>query len=84
MRYLLATLAILAVTGCASSPHKPMPDDPYYAPVLPESAHSQSCQPGLFQDAYADNLYSDIKARRWGHYYGTLQEQHDSQQDGYN
>ena len=67
MRYLLATLAILAVTGCASSPHKPMPDDPYYAPVLPEERAQPVVPTGsLFQDAYADNLYSDIKARRLG------------------
>ncbi|WP_286844286.1 flagellar basal body L-ring protein FlgH, partial [Idiomarina sp. UBA4206] len=77
MRFLLFTLTALVMAGCAQTPHKPMPNDPYYAPVLPEERAQPVVPTGsLFQDAYADNLYSDIKARRLGDIITvTLQEQ---------
>jgi len=63
---LTAALALL-LAGCNSTPHQPMPDDPFYAPVLPEDRNEPVVPNGsLFQAQYADELYSDIKARRLG------------------
>ena len=65
-RLALLTLSLL-LTACASSPHQPMPDDPFYAPVQPEQRVEPVIADGsLFQTRYADELYSDIKARRLG------------------
>ena len=77
MRFLLFSLTAIILAGCAQTPHKPMPNDPYYAPVLPEERAQPVVPTGsLFQDAYADNMYSDIKARRLGDIITvTLQEQ---------
>ena len=67
MRRLLAVLAATVLTGCASNGQNPMPDDPMYAPVLPEERAQPVVPNGsLFQAQYADSLYSDIKARRLG------------------
>lgn len=67
MRVLLVVSGLLLLAGCASTAHNPMPDDPYYAPVLPEE-RAQTVVPNgsLFEARYADSLYSDIKARRLG------------------
>lgn len=44
-----------------------MPNDPYYAPVLPEERAEPVVPTGsLYQAQYSDNMYSDIKARRLG------------------
>jgi len=64
---LLTALSVMALAGCASNGHRPMPDDPFYAPVLPEERNTRVVPNGsLFEEAYADALYSDIKARRLG------------------
>ncbi|MEX1222012.1 MAG: flagellar basal body L-ring protein FlgH [Idiomarina sp.] len=58
---------VLVLVGCATPGHRPMPDDPFYAPVLPEDRNEPIVPNGsLFQAQYADELYSDIKARRLG------------------
>lgn len=58
---------VLVLAGCATPGHQPMPDDPFYAPVLPEDRNEPIVPNGsLFQAQYADALYSDIKARRLG------------------
>ncbi|RUO79836.1 flagellar basal body L-ring protein FlgH [Idiomarina tyrosinivorans] len=60
-------LAVLTLAGCASRPYQPMPDDPYYAPVVPEERPMPIRPTGsIYSDQYSDNLYSDIKARRVG------------------
>ncbi|AVJ55353.1 flagellar basal body L-ring protein FlgH [Idiomarina sp. OT37-5b] len=67
MRIAALILASLVMAGCASNQPKPMPDDPMYAPVLPEERAQPVVPNGsLFQAQYADSLYSDIKARRLG------------------
>jgi len=67
MRILTLMLLGLLVSGCASNQSRPMPDDPMYAPVLPEERAQPVVPNGsLFQEQYADSLYSDIKARRLG------------------
>lgn len=77
MRKLFFCLTAIILAGCAQTPYQPMPNDPYYAPVLPEERAQPIVPTGsLFQDAYADNLFSDIKARRLGDIITvTLQEQ---------
>lgn len=67
MRKLLVALAVTVLAGCASNGQNPMPDDPYYAPVLPEERAQPVVPNGsLFQAEYADSLYSDITAQRLG------------------
>ena len=67
MRILTLLAASLVLAGCASTQPRPMPDDPMYAPVLPEERAQPVVPDGsLFQAQYADSLYSDIKARRLG------------------
>lgn len=65
---LVPVLALFTLSACMStSTHKPMPDDPFYAPVLPEERNQPVVPNGsLFDATYADELYSDIKARRLG------------------
>lgn len=63
----LFLLGLITLAGCSASTQKPIPDDPYYAPVLPEMKPNEVIRSGsLFQDSYAQNLYSDIKAHRVG------------------
>ena len=67
MRTLLTAFAVAVLSGCASNGQNPMPDDPYYAPVLPEERAQPVVPNGsLFQAEYADSLYSDITAQRLG------------------
>ncbi|WP_375057606.1 flagellar basal body L-ring protein FlgH [Zobellella sp. DQSA1] len=67
MRFVLAPMVTLLLVGCATTPYTPKPDDPAYAPVIP-SAQQAMMEPNgaIFQDYYANNLYSDIKAHRVG------------------
>ncbi|MBD1390832.1 flagellar basal body L-ring protein FlgH [Neiella sp. HB171785] len=63
----LLLISVVALAGCGATTQKPIPDDPYYAPVLPEMQPNPVIRSGsLFQDGYAQNLYSDIKAHRVG------------------
>ena len=67
MRTTIIVSGLVLLAGCASTAPRPMPDDPYYAPVLPEQRADKVVANGsLFQPQYADSLYSDIKARRLG------------------
>ncbi|GAA5213881.1 flagellar basal body L-ring protein FlgH [Corallincola platygyrae] len=62
----LLPLVLLGLTGCGSV-YQVQPDDPYYAPLIPEMPEAQMVLTGsMFQDVTAQNLYSDIKARRIG------------------
>ncbi|SEK50002.1 flagellar L-ring protein precursor FlgH [Colwellia chukchiensis] len=66
----LTTLAILSVlfTGCASIEQaKTLPDDPDFAPILPEAEDQPIVPTGsLFKVNYVNNIYSDSKAHRVG------------------
>ncbi|WP_394128810.1 flagellar basal body L-ring protein FlgH [Shewanella maritima] len=65
-KYLLAILSILLV-GCGSTQQKPIPDDPFYAPVYPEAPSNQMELTGsIFMDSQAASLYSDIRAHKVG------------------
>lgn len=68
LQYWGLALLALGLTACASNnAGQPMPNDPFYAPVLPEDRREPVVPTGsLFQAQYADELYSDIKARRLG------------------
>lgn len=62
---LLMTITLLA--GCTSLPNGTVKDDPEFMPVEPvEADHDVASTGSLFQDSYANNLYSDIKAHRIG------------------
>ncbi|BAJ01388.1 flagellar basal body L-ring protein FlgH [Shewanella violacea] len=56
------------LSGCNStSAHKPIPDDPYYAPVYPEAPATKIVATGsMYQASQASSLYSDIKALKVG------------------
>lgn len=67
MRLFWMSLALLSLAACSSNQPAPMPDDPFYAPVLPEERAQPVVPTGsLYEAKYSDNLYSDIKARRLG------------------
>lgn len=52
--------------GCLA-PGEKVKNDPFFAPVEPIEADRDIVESGsLFQDSYANNLYSDIKAHRVG------------------
>lgn len=58
---------LLALTGCTSLPNEQVKNDPEYMPVEPLEADVDVVTTGsMFQDNYANNLYSDIKAHRVG------------------
>ena len=62
---LLISLTLLA--GCTSLPNEYVKDDPEFIPVEPvEPDYNVASTGSLFQDSYANNLYSDIKAHRIG------------------
>ncbi|MCG6199774.1 flagellar basal body L-ring protein FlgH [Psychromonas antarctica] len=62
---LLVSLALLA--GCTSLPNERVKDDPEFVPVEPVEADYDVATTGsMYQDSYANNLYSDIKAHRIG------------------
>jgi flagellar L-ring protein precursor FlgH len=54
--------------GCQSTnEYEPAPNDPFYAPILPEIPRQKVAQDGsIFQSDMANSLYSDVKARRVG------------------
>lgn len=63
---LLATW--MTLTGCASVEQaKILPDDPEFAPILPEMEEEPVVPTGsLFRTNYVNNIYSDSKAHRVG------------------
>lgn len=66
MRTLIVTAIALLLTACVS-PKQVQPDDPFYAPVIPEMPHESKASNGsLFQDMQARDIYSDSKARQVG------------------
>ena len=69
MRTALALVFMTAAaltSGCASM-MDPVPDDPKFAPALPEDTVADIVPDGsIFGIARPDNLYTDIKAHRVG------------------
>ncbi|MCW3173585.1 flagellar basal body L-ring protein FlgH [Shewanella subflava] len=63
----LALAAMLLLVGCSSTQKKPIPDDPFYAPVYPEEPRTQTVATGsIYLDSQASSLYSDIRAHKVG------------------
>lgn len=66
----LLTISIVALlaSGCASTDQaKTLPDDPDFAPILPEMEDEPLVPTGsLFKLNYVNNIYSDSKAHRVG------------------
>lgn len=65
---LICIMTSIFLVGCASNfVDQAVPDDPDFAPVLPEDDAVEVIATGsLFNTNYANNLYSDIKAHRVG------------------
>jgi flagellar L-ring protein FlgH len=61
-------LMLLALSGCASlEQSKVLPNDPEFAPILPEEEEQAVVPTGsLFNANYANNIYSDAKAHKVG------------------
>jgi len=68
MYKLFMVLIAIFLAGCASTlSEQTVPDDPDFAPVLPEEDAVEVIPTGsLFNTHYANNLYSDIKAHQVG------------------
>ncbi|MGL4447779.1 MAG: flagellar basal body L-ring protein FlgH [Shewanella sp.] len=66
-RCLLLGLVVLGLTGCASSQQKPIPDDPFYAPVYPDTPVTRTAPTGsIYLDSQATSLYTDLRAHKVG------------------
>lgn len=67
MKNTLLVCTLISLVGCTSLPNGTVKNDPEYSPVEPVEADLNVVPTGsLFQDSYANNLYSDIKAHRIG------------------
>lgn len=63
----LLLLFPLVLAGCTSLPNSPKPDDPEFAPILPEE-EVENVEPtgSIFNQGQVNSIYSDIKAHRVG------------------
>lgn len=60
-------LLALFISGCASHQQKPIPDDPFYAPVYPDSPATRIAPTGsIYLDSQATSLYTDLRAHKVG------------------
>ncbi len=69
MRTLMALVMVMGLGACATMPDyaKAKPDDPDFAPVIPDMPREEIIPNGsLFHADVANSLYSDVKARRVG------------------
>jgi len=64
---ILFLLLPLVLAGCTSTPNTPKPDDPDFAPIMPEDDISNVQPTGsIFNQGQVNSIYSDIKAHRVG------------------
>lgn len=68
MKHLIVLISLVLLAGCASIEQaKVLPDDPDFAPILPEPEETNVVPTGsLFRTNYVNNIYSDSKAHRVG------------------
>ncbi|MCL2913113.1 flagellar basal body L-ring protein FlgH [Shewanella corallii] len=67
IRLSVVACTLMLTVGCASTSHKPIPDDPYYAPVYPDQPATKVQVTGsIYQDSQAASMYSDIRAHKVG------------------
>lgn len=67
-KLLYVCLGMMLLSSCQSTnSREPLPNDPFYAPILPEIPQQKVTEDGaIFQADMANNLFSDVKARRVG------------------
>lgn len=64
---LLQLAAALVLSACASSNRQPIPDDPFYAPVVPRMPMPAAQNNGaIYQASFESNYFTDRKAFRVG------------------
>jgi flagellar L-ring protein precursor FlgH len=65
MRTLMSLLCLGLLSGCMSTAQqKPLPNDPFYAPIIPDVPRQKVADDGsIFQADMANSIYSDVKAR---------------------
>ena len=68
MKVLITCVVLVLLSGCMSTDNShPLPNDPFYAPVVPDIPRQKIAEDGsIFQVDMANSLYSDVKARRVG------------------
>ncbi|WP_417762029.1 flagellar basal body L-ring protein FlgH [Shewanella sp.] len=68
MRTLIIVLGFAMLGGCVSTSNdKPIPDDPYYAPVYPDDTNINQPPTGsIYASRKASSLFTDLKAHRVG------------------
>jgi flagellar L-ring protein FlgH len=60
-------MMLLLLAGCTSLPNSAKPDDPAFAPTIPEEdAINVDPSGSIFNQGQANSIYSDIKAHRVG------------------
>lgn len=64
----MALTAVFALQGCALNTFEPKPDDPAYAPALPEEDLTSAVPTGSLFNPYSTNngLYTDTRAHKVG------------------
>lgn len=67
-KLLMSFIAVGVISGCSSTAsNEVMPNDPFYAPIIPEMPAQKVREDGsIFQASMSNSLYSDAKARRVG------------------
>jgi flagellar L-ring protein precursor FlgH len=67
-KLLFLCFGIMLLVGCQSTNSRdPLPNDPFYAPIMPEIPRQKVADDGaIFQADMANSLFSDVKARRVG------------------
>lgn len=68
MNKLFIVLLTLIITGCVTLPNQPKPDDPEYAPVLPErmGASTHDNNGSIYNSQTSMSLFETIRAKRVG------------------
>jgi flagellar L-ring protein precursor FlgH len=68
LKILYLCSGIILLSDCQSTnSREPSPNDPFYAPIMPEIPRQKVASDGaIFQADMANNLFSDVKARRVG------------------
>lgn len=68
MKRLVWLFILVFLSGCMSTAQQsPLPNDPFYAPVIPEMPRQKVAEDGsIFSAEMANSIYSDVKARRVG------------------
>lgn len=67
MKNIIFLFSLFSIVSCTSLPNVEVKDDPEFMPVEPLEADFNVVATGsLYQDNYANSLYSDIKAHRVG------------------